>query len=134
MEGEEMTLEIKLRVVTSIGEMADLKPGDRIATNHNKLLILEAAFGGIYWFEYGELTAYSPIVEWFPVIVLPPVVSLEEAAEAERVKVTAEEIEAARSPSGGFTKAQLAKWGVPWPPPRGWKERLVNNQNKPNAT
>jgi predicted RNA polymerase sigma factor len=35
-----------------------------------------------------------------------------------------EEIEAVRTPKGGWTKAQLAEWGVPWPPPRGWKKRL----------
>ena len=32
-----------------------------------------------------------------------------------------EEILAARTAQGGWTKAQLAEWGVPWPPPRGWK-------------
>jgi hypothetical protein len=35
-----------------------------------------------------------------------------------------DEIAAARTPAGGWTKAQLAAWGVPWPPPAGWKERL----------
>ena len=39
--------------------------------------------------------------------------------------VTIDEIEAARTPSGGWTKAQLAAWGVPWPPPKGWKARLL---------
>jgi hypothetical protein len=38
---------------------------------------------------------------------------------------TAEEIEAARTEGGGWTRAQLAVWGVPWPPPHGWKQRLV---------
>ena len=36
-----------------------------------------------------------------------------------------EEINAARTPRGGWTKEQLAQWGVPWPPPKGWKESLV---------
>jgi len=36
-----------------------------------------------------------------------------------------EEIEAARTPAGGWTRAQLAQWGVPWPPPKGWKQRLI---------
>ena len=36
-----------------------------------------------------------------------------------------EEILAARTAKGGWTKAQLAEWGVPWPPPKGWKERLI---------
>lgn len=46
---------------------------------------------------------------------------------------TAEEIEAGRSPAGGFTKAQLAKWGVPWPPPSGWKEALIAGQTMEDA-
>ena len=38
---------------------------------------------------------------------------------------TAAEIEAARTPAGGWTKAQLAAWGVPWPPPKGWRQDLA---------
>lgn len=38
---------------------------------------------------------------------------------------TAEEIEAARTPNGGWTRDQLARWGVPWPPPLGWENRLL---------
>ena len=34
------------------------------------------------------------------------------------------EIEAARSAAGGWTRAQLAQWGVPWPPPKGWRRVL----------
>lgn len=26
--------------------------------------------------------------------------------------------------NGGFTAAQLAEWGVPWPPPHGWRREL----------
>lgn len=37
---------------------------------------------------------------------------------------TADEIEAARSPRGGWSSATLASWGVPWPPPKGWKKAL----------
>lgn len=40
-------------------------------------------------------------------------------------KITEEEIEAARTPKGGFTAARLEQWGVPWPPPPGWKKRLI---------
>ncbi|MFC7924794.1 hypothetical protein [Streptomyces cinereoruber] len=36
-----------------------------------------------------------------------------------------EEIEAARTPAGGWKRDQLAAWGVPWPPPKGWKDELV---------
>jgi hypothetical protein len=28
------------------------------------------------------------------------------------------------TPSGGWTRARLASWGVPWPPPKGWRKRL----------
>lgn len=27
--------------------------------------------------------------------------------------------------SKGFTKAQLAEWGISWPPKAGWKRRLI---------
>jgi hypothetical protein len=30
------------------------------------------------------------------------------------------------TPNGGWRKSQLAAWGVPWPPPKGWKKRLLN--------
>ncbi|MEV7895352.1 hypothetical protein [Streptomyces cyaneofuscatus] len=36
-----------------------------------------------------------------------------------------EEVEAARTPAGGWKRDQLAAWGVPWPPPKGWKDELV---------
>lgn len=34
------------------------------------------------------------------------------------------EVEQARSPGGGWTKRTLQDWGVAWPPPSGWRERL----------
>jgi ribonuclease HI len=36
-----------------------------------------------------------------------------------------DQIEAARTLKGGWTREQLAEWGVPWPPPAGWKRRLI---------
>ncbi|MCX5077655.1 hypothetical protein OG321_34815 [Streptomyces sp. NBC_00424] len=36
-----------------------------------------------------------------------------------------EEIDAARTPKGGWTRAQLAEWGVPWPAEKGWKAELI---------
>lgn len=30
-----------------------------------------------------------------------------------------------KSPGGSWSRATLAQWGVPWPPPRGWKEALI---------
>lgn len=35
------------------------------------------------------------------------------------------EIDAAKTPRGGWTREQLAKWDVPWPPPKGWKHALT---------
>lgn len=41
------------------------------------------------------------------------------------MKLTAEEIEAGKTEAGGYTKAQLAAWGIDYPPPKGWKEKLM---------
>jgi hypothetical protein len=38
---------------------------------------------------------------------------------------TPAEIEAAKTQRGGWKRATLAQWGVPWPPPRGWRRRLI---------
>lgn len=38
---------------------------------------------------------------------------------------TEAEIEAKKTPNGGWTKAQLAEWGVGWPPPKGWRKKLI---------
>jgi hypothetical protein len=34
------------------------------------------------------------------------------------------EIRAARTARGGWTKATLKRWGVSWPPTKGWKAKL----------
>ncbi len=41
--------------------------------------------------------------------------------------VDAEEIKQGMTERGGFKKKQLAKWGVPWPPPKGWRSALIFN-------
>jgi hypothetical protein len=46
-------------------------------------------------------------------------------------KLTAKEIDAARSPKGGFTKETLVGWGIPWPPPKGWRQMLIDGQTVP---
>lgn len=51
------------------------------------------------------------------------VAALAETATVEPVSEAA--ILAARTPKGGWTRATLAGWGVAWPPPKGWKERLL---------
>jgi hypothetical protein len=43
--------------------------------------------------------------------------------------LTREEVEAGRSPAGGFTREQLAKWHVPWPPPTGWLQALLRGED-----
>ena len=45
--------------------------------------------------------------------------------------VTHEEVEAAKTPKGAWTKAQLAQWGVPWPPPKGWRGMLERGERVP---
>jgi hypothetical protein len=47
------------------------------------------------------------------------------------VTLTEAQIEAGRSAEGGWTRAQLAKWGVPWPPPKGWRARLTGREFQP---
>jgi len=40
---------------------------------------------------------------------------------------TRAEIEAKVDSNGrGATREQLAEWGVPWPPPKGWKKKLLH--------
>ena len=55
-------------------------------------------------------------------------VQAERLLAASRIKLTAEEIEAGRSPSGGWSAATLASWGIPWPPPKGWRQRLLKDE------
>jgi hypothetical protein len=54
----------------------------------------------------------------------------EQAAELAAIlaglpRLSREEVEAGRSAAGGFTRARLAAWGVPWPPPAGWLQALL---------
>ena len=39
--------------------------------------------------------------------------------------LTAEIIDAAKTPNGGWSREMLAQWGVPWPPPKGWRKKLL---------
>lgn len=47
-----------------------------------------------------------------------------------RVIVSPAEIEAARTPAGGWKRETLAGWGVRWPPRRGWKRKLIEEYEK----
>lgn len=39
--------------------------------------------------------------------------------------ITEKQLEAMRSPAGGFTKETLRNLGIPWPPPKGWRSALL---------
>ena len=41
--------------------------------------------------------------------------------------ITHQLIESGMSDMGGWSRNQLALIGVPWPPKRGWKSRIVGN-------
>lgn len=43
-------------------------------------------------------------------------------------KLRKADIEARMSKAGGYSKQTLESLGVPWPPPKGWKQDLINNQ------
>ena len=47
------------------------------------------------------------------------------------MRLTDAQIEAAKSPRGGFTRKTLAAWGVPWPPPKGWRKALIEGRSIP---
>ena len=38
---------------------------------------------------------------------------------------TPEQVEAAQTERGGFSRVSLAKLGVPWPPPKGWRKAIT---------
>lgn len=42
------------------------------------------------------------------------------------MKLTAEEIDAGKTVNGGWDRATLAAWGVGWPPPKGWRQMLID--------
>lgn len=45
--------------------------------------------------------------------------------------VTQADIDAAKTPRGGWTRAQTAAWGVPWPLTPGWQRRLLAGEYTP---
>ena len=44
--------------------------------------------------------------------------------------VTRNELEQAKTAAGGYTKEQLAEWGIPWPPPKGWKRKILSETDQ----
>ncbi len=60
----------------------------------------------------------------------------EQAAEQAAIlaslpRIPRAEIEACRGPNGGyrFTKKRLTAWGIPWPPPPGWRQAIQRGYN-----
>lgn len=47
--------------------------------------------------------------------------------------MTKDIIDAARTAAGGWDRATLAGWGVPWPPPKGWRKALIEQGIGPDA-
>jgi hypothetical protein len=38
------------------------------------------------------------------------------------------EIDAHKTPAGGWTQKALAAWEAPWPPPKGWRRALIESK------
>ena len=36
-----------------------------------------------------------------------------------------EYLDSRKTPNGGYTKDTLREFGVSWPPPKGWKKRII---------
>jgi hypothetical protein len=45
-----------------------------------------------------------------------------------QIPPTVEQIEAKRTPQGGWTRETLRQWGVSWPPQKGWKQKLIERR------
>jgi len=37
-------------------------------------------------------------------------------------------IDSQRTSAGGWTKETLAQWDISWPPPQGWRMRLIDDE------
>jgi 5-methylcytosine-specific restriction endonuclease McrA len=49
------------------------------------------------------------------------------------MRYTEAEIEALKTPAGGWKRKTLEKLGVPWPPPKGWKKALIAGDPIPKS-
>lgn len=49
------------------------------------------------------------------------------------MKLTSEEIDAAKTANGGWSRNTLARWNVPWPPPQGWRQALIKGERIPGG-
>jgi hypothetical protein len=61
-------------VAWTIDDLAGLPVGTRIATNTNKIMVLDEIPRGRYWIEPGTLEAYyQAMAAWLPAYILPSV-------------------------------------------------------------
>lgn len=71
-----MSERITVTVARTIGDLAGLPVGTRIATNDNRILERDEAWGKEYWIEPGTLGPFfEPLVHWLPCVILPPAVA-----------------------------------------------------------
>ncbi|PHQ71747.1 MAG: hypothetical protein COB93_02410 [Sneathiella sp.] len=45
----------------------------------------------------------------------------------DKTPISVDEIDKHRTEKGGWTRLTAAKWGVPWPLPKGWRKALIKN-------
>ena len=45
-----------------------------------------------------------------------------------RIVITKELLENAKTDTGGFTRAQMDVFDIPWPPPKGWPRSLIGRE------
>lgn len=77
-----------------------------------------AAAQGLWaWTDSGR---WRPAGTWAPTVRRTPVVDDVPATFLPSPQI----IENCRSVRGGWSQATLAAWGVPWPPPKGWRQDL----------
>ena len=42
-------------------------------------------------------------------------------------RVSPEEVRAKQTGNGGWKASVLREWGIPWPPPKGWRQMITSN-------
>lgn len=100
-------------------EETDLVPGHAIHHCYGAHRTIESHM------EYVSLLdlPVEPPLETLPAVA-PPLGELTIPLSHETYLPSPDEIENARSVGGGWSQATLAAWGVPWPPPKGWRQEL----------
>lgn len=84
-------------------------------------------FGGINFHVMKGPALLAKMEQFLEYRSKPPANASKKLKGLPTARITADEIEAAKSPKGGWKRETLAQWGVPWPPPKGWKDALIKN-------